>query len=119
MLELARPVIHHRSAEAKEVIVEVAAGLQEGLSDSERRSDSDVLRYRSHGGGRSQLGPPAAKRWCSMPGTSPHVGATSAKAFGINAVMLDTEWGQPVNPEQVAESTRAAPGRRLRDGHPQ
>ena len=29
LLELARPVIHHRSAEAKEVIKEVAAGLKE------------------------------------------------------------------------------------------
>jgi len=29
LLELARPVIHHRSAEAKEVITEVAAGLKE------------------------------------------------------------------------------------------
>ena len=29
LLELARPVIHHRSAEAKQVIVEVVAGLKE------------------------------------------------------------------------------------------
>jgi aspartate aminotransferase-like enzyme len=29
LLELARPVIHHRSAEAKQVITEVAAGLKE------------------------------------------------------------------------------------------
>ena len=29
LLELARPVIHHRSAEAKEVIVEVLDGLKE------------------------------------------------------------------------------------------
>ena len=31
LLELARPVIHHRSAEAKQVITEVAAGLKEVL----------------------------------------------------------------------------------------
>src|SRR3954463_3013120 len=29
LLELARPVIHHRSAEAKQVITEVGAGLKE------------------------------------------------------------------------------------------
>ncbi len=31
------------------------------------------------------------------------------KAFGINAVMLDTEWGQPVDPEKVAEALRQHP----------
>jgi len=30
LLELARPVIHHRSAEAKQVIVEVVDGLKPG-----------------------------------------------------------------------------------------
>ena len=34
LLELARPVIHHRSAEAKEVITEVAAGPERGLPDA-------------------------------------------------------------------------------------
>ena len=31
------------------------------------------------------------------------------KAYGINAVTLDTEWGQPVDPEQVAEALRQHP----------
>ncbi len=31
------------------------------------------------------------------------------KAYGINAVMLETEWGQPVDPEQVARALRQHP----------
>ena len=31
------------------------------------------------------------------------------KAYGINAVMLDTEWGQPVDPDQVARALRQHP----------
>ena len=31
------------------------------------------------------------------------------KAFGINAVVLETEWGQPVDPDQVAEALRQHP----------
>src|SRR5439155_20373971 len=31
------------------------------------------------------------------------------KAYGINAVMLDTEWGQPVDPAKVEEALRQHP----------
>ena len=31
------------------------------------------------------------------------------KAFGVNAVVLDTEWGQPVDPDQVAGALREHP----------
>ena len=44
-----------------------------------------------------------------MPG---HFGArwvNICKAFGINAVVLDTEWGQPVDPDQVAEALQQNP----------
>jgi serine---pyruvate transaminase len=41
-----------------------------------------------------------------------HFGARWAKickAFGLNAVELETEWGQPVDPEQVAAALRQHP----------
>ena len=38
LLELARPVIHHRSAEAKQVIVEAVAGLKEVFLQADGRS---------------------------------------------------------------------------------
>ena len=41
------------------------------------------------------------------------------KAFGINAVLLDTEWGQPVDPDQVAEALRQHPDTVCVHGHPE
>ena len=46
LLELARPVIHHRSAEAKQVITEVVAGLKEVF-----QTQNDVLILTASGTG--------------------------------------------------------------------
>src|SRR6516165_6735180 len=46
LLELARPVIHHRSAEAKQVIIEVTAGLKDVF-----RTRNDVLILTASGTG--------------------------------------------------------------------
>lgn len=46
LLELARPVIHHRSAEAKQVIVEVTDGLKEVF-----QTQNDVLILTASGTG--------------------------------------------------------------------
>ena len=35
--------------------------------------------------------------------------AKICKAYGINAVSLDTEWGQPVDPDRVADALREHP----------
>ncbi len=64
LLELARPVIHHRSAEAKEVITEVAAGLKEVFQTQERRDDPHGLGHRRDGGrGGQRRCRPAARPW--------------------------------------------------------
>ena len=47
LLELARPVIHHRSAEAKQVITEVTDGLKEVF-----QTQNDVLILTASGTGR-------------------------------------------------------------------
>lgn len=109
LLELARPVIHHRSAEAKEVIVEVAAGLKEVF-----QTQNDVLILTSSGTGAMEAAavnsvPPGGKALVLNAGHFAARWGDICKAFGINAVMLDTEWGQPVNPEQVAEALKQHP----------
>ena len=63
LLELARPVIHHRSAEAKQVIVEVIEGLKEVF-----QTRNDVLILTASGTGPWRPRPstpclPAARRW--------------------------------------------------------
>ncbi len=109
LLELARPVIHHRSAEAKEVITEVEAGLQEVF-----QTKNDVLILTSSGTGAMEAAivntvPPGAKALVLNAGYFASRWASIAKAFGINVVTVDTEWGQPVDPEQVAAALKEHP----------
>jgi serine---pyruvate transaminase len=103
LLELARPVIHHRSDEAKQVITEVLQGLKEVF-----QTRNDVLILTASGTGAMEAAvantvPRGAKALVLSAG---HFGARwggICKAFGINAVVLETEWGQPVDPDRVAE----------------
>jgi aspartate aminotransferase-like enzyme len=109
LLELARPVIHHRSAEAKQVITEVAAGLKEVF-----RTENDVMILTASGTGAMEAAavnavPPGGKALVLNAGHFAARWANICKAYGINAVSLDFPWGQPVDPDQVAEALRQHP----------
>src|SRR3954470_18335280 len=109
LLELARPVIHHRSAEAKQVITEVASGLKEVF-----QTENDVLILTASGTGAMEAAavntvPPGGKALVLNAGHFAARWGDICKAFGINAVMLDTEWGQPVDPAQVAAALKQHP----------
>lgn len=109
LLELARPVIHHRSTEAKQVIIEVAAGLKEVF-----QTQNDVLILTASGTGAMEAAvvntvPPGGKALILNAGHFAARWGDIAKAYGINAVMLDTEWGQPVDPAQVAGALKQYP----------
>ena len=106
LLELARPVIHHRSAEAKAVIVEVVAGLKEVF-----QTKNDIMILTASGTGAMEAAavntvPPGGKALVLNAGWFSKRWGDICKAYGINAVMLDTEWGQPVDPEQVANALK-------------
>ena len=109
LLELARPVIHHRSAEAKQVIVEVTEGLKEVF-----QTRNDVLILTASGTGAMEAAavntvPPGGKTLVLNAGHFAARWGNICKAYGINAVMLDTPWGQPVDPEQVAQALSEHP----------
>src|SRR3954449_4609220 len=109
LLELARPVIHHRSAEAKEVITEVAAGLKEVV-----QTEHDVLILTASGTGAMEAAmvntiPRGGKALVLSAGHFAQRWVNIAKAYGINAVALETPWGRPVDPDQVAEALREHP----------
>ncbi|WP_165219572.1 pyridoxal-phosphate-dependent aminotransferase family protein [Aquisphaera insulae] len=109
LLELARPVIHHRSAEAKDVIVEVSEGLKEVF-----QTKNDVMILTSSGTGAMEAAavntvPPGAKALVINAGYFAARWANICKAFGINAVTLDVEWGQAVDPDAVANALRENP----------
>jgi serine---pyruvate transaminase len=109
LLELARPVIHHRSAEAKRVINEVVAGLKEVF-----QTQNDILILTASGTGAMEAAtvntvPKGGKALVLQAGYFSARWGAICKAYGINAVMLDTEWGQPVDPARVAEALRQHP----------
>ena len=109
LLELARPVIHHRSAEAKEVITEVAADLKEVF-----QTRNDVMILTASGTGAMEAAvvntvPPGGKALVLNAGYFANRWGSICKAYGINAVSLDTEWGQPVDPSQVANALKEHP----------
>src|SRR5271166_6659480 len=104
LLELARPVIYHRSDEAKQVIVEVTEGLKEVF-----QTRNDVLILTASGTGAMEAAvvntvPPGGKALVLNAGHFAARWGNICKAYGISPVMLDTPWGQPVDPEQVAQA---------------
>ena len=109
LLELARPVIHHRSAEAKEVVVACVAGLK-----SVFQTRHDVLILTASGTGAMEAAAvntvqPGKKAIVLTAGWfAPRWGAV-CKAYGIVPIMLDTEWGQPVDPAQVENALAQHP----------
>ncbi|WP_165250256.1 pyridoxal-phosphate-dependent aminotransferase family protein [Paludisphaera soli] len=109
LLELARPVIHHRSDEAKQVIVEVSEGLKEVF-----QTKNDVMILTSSGTGAMEAAvvnviPAGGKALVLNAGHFAARWGAICKAYGVNAVMLDTEWGKPVDPDQVAEALKQHP----------
>jgi serine---pyruvate transaminase len=109
LLELARPVIHHRSAEAKEVIVECSAGLKEVF-----QTQNEVLILTASGSGAMEAAmvntvPKGEKALVLNAGHFADRWAKIGKAYGIKVVSLDTEWGQAVDPEQVAQALKQNP----------
>ena len=109
LLELARPVIHHRSDEAKQVIVEVAEGLKEVF-----QTQNDVMILTSSGTGAMEAAvvnvvPPGGKALILNAGHFAARWGAICKAFGIVAVSVDTEWGKPVDPARVEEALKQHP----------
>jgi len=109
LLELARPVIHHRSAEAKEVITEVTAGLKEVF-----QTKNDVMILTASGTGAMEAAavntvPPGGKALVLNAGWFSARWGKVCDAFGIHAVHLETEWGQPVDPDRVASALKEHP----------
>jgi len=109
LLELARPVIHHRSAEAKQVITEVSEGLKYVF-----QTQHEVMILTASGTGAMEAAavnavPPGGKAIVLSAGYFGARWASICKAFGIQVVALETEWGQPVDPATVANALKQHP----------
>jgi aspartate aminotransferase-like enzyme len=109
LLAMARPVIHHRSAEAKQMIIEAVAGLKEVF-----QTQNDVLILTASGSGAMEAAvvntvPQGAKALVLQAGYFGARWTAICKAFGIDAIVLETEWGQPVDPAQVEQALKQNP----------
>ncbi len=109
LLELARPVIHHRSAEASAVVAEVVDGLKYVF-----QTQNDVLILTASGTGAMEAavvntvpaggeGDRARRRLLRR-----RAGRCSARR-SASSRLVDTEWGQPVDPAQVANALKDHP----------
>ena len=109
LLELARPVIHHRSSEAVAVVAEVVDGLKYAF-----RTRNDVLILASSGTGSMEAAvvntvPPGAKAIVLDAGWFASRWGVVCRTFGVEPITLATEWGRPVDPESVAAALREHP----------
>ena len=106
LLELARPVIHHRSSEARAVVVEVVDGLKYAF-----QTRNDVLILASSGTGSMEAAvvntvPAGSKAIVLDAGWFASRWAVLCRTFGIEPVVLATEWGRPVDPAQVSNALK-------------
>jgi aspartate aminotransferase-like enzyme len=109
LLELARPVIHHRSSEARQVVAEVVDGLKYAF-----QTRNDVLILASSGTGSMEAAvvntvPRGARAIVLDAGWFGSRWGVLCRTFGVEPIVLATEWGRPVEPESVANALKEHP----------
>lgn len=109
LLRLARQVTHHRTPEFRELFAEAIAGLKYVLKTS-----GDVVVLTSSGTGAMESAvtnfiPRGGKVIVLEAGRFAQRWGDICAAFGVEVVKLDVEWGEAVQPTQVAELLAAHP----------
>ena len=104
LLEMAQPLIHHRSDQAKAWNDEVVAGLRYVFQTAH-----DVLILTSSGTGAMEAAmvntvPRGGKAIVLDAGWFASRWGVIARSFGIEVVAVQTEWGQPVDPARVEQA---------------
>jgi len=108
-LAMAKPIIHHRTPQFQEILKEASTGLKWAFQTA-----NDVFIISSSGSGAMEAavinllsggdtclvvqGGKFGERWAEI-----------AKAYGINAEVLDVEWGKAVSPTEIAKRLKANP----------
>lgn len=107
MLAMARPIVHHRTADFAAIFAEAAAGLKWIF-----QTDEPVLML----SGSGTLGMEAAvvntlrrgdKALCVVGGKFGERWRNICKAYGVEVVSLEVEWGRAVDPDAVARALEA------------
>jgi aspartate aminotransferase-like enzyme len=109
LLELARPVTYHRSAQFRQLLSEVVDDLKYVFC-----TKSSVLVLTASGTGGmeaaiSNLVPPGGKVICLISGRWGERWRNLCKAFGIEAISVTVPYGDSVQPEQLAAALKQHP----------
>jgi serine---pyruvate transaminase len=109
LLELAKPVFYHRTAEFREILAEVTADLQYVF-----QTKNSVLTLTSSGTGGLEAAvanclPPGSKAICLIAGRFGERWRSLCKAFGVEPVVVSVPYGQAVQPEQLAQALKDHP----------
>jgi len=109
LLELAKPVFYHRSAQARQLLMEVQEDLQYVFC-----TKNPVLTLTCSGTGGMEAAiancaPPGAKVICLIAGRWGERWKHLCKAFGVEAVNVTAPYGQAVRPEQLADALAKHP----------
>jgi aspartate aminotransferase-like enzyme len=109
LLELARPVIFHRTPEFRQILAEVVEDLRYVF-----RTRNPVLPLTSSGTGGLEAAvanslPPGSKAICLIAGRFGERWRNLCKAFGIETVNVVVPYGQAVQPEQLARALAEHP----------
>ncbi|HJT78188.1 MAG TPA: alanine--glyoxylate aminotransferase family protein [Gemmataceae bacterium] len=109
LLELARPVPYHRTAEFRQVLAEVLQDLQYVF-----QTRNPVLPLTCSGTGGLEAAvvnclAPGEKAICLIAGRFGERWRSLCRAFGVEAVSVTVPWGQSVQPEQLARALAEHP----------
>jgi len=109
LLELARPMVYHRTDEFRAMLAEVLAGLQHLFV-----TKNSIIPLTCSGTGSLEAAlvnaVPAGKKAITLvAGKFGERWTNIAKAFGIEPVVVSVPWGQAVTPEMVQNALREHP----------
>jgi aspartate aminotransferase-like enzyme len=109
LLELAKPVIYHRTAQARQLVLDIMEDLQYVFC-----TKNVVVPLTSSGTGGMEAAianvvTPGAKVLCAISGRWGERWRSLAKAFGAEVVTVACPYGQAVAPEQLANALKQHP----------
>jgi len=109
LLELAKPVFHHRTAEFRNILAEVTKGLKEVF-----QTQADTFIFAASGTGAMEasvvnLLRPGDKALCVRGGKFGERWGKLCERFGADVIAIDPEWGDPAPPDQIAAALEKHP----------
>jgi len=109
LLELAKPVFHHRTKEFRQILMAVTEDLKYIF-----QTKADVFIFTSSGTGAmeasvSNLLAPGEKALCVRGGKFGERWSELCERFGAQAINLDVEWGKAVDPSAIEAELKRNP----------